>query len=488
MSMIAGVDSSTQSTKVEIRDPDTGKLIGSGKASHPPTTPPLSEQDPYEWWNAFNDALAQALLSASTNNGRTVSLHDIASVAVAGQQHGLVVLDSSGEVIRPAKLWNDTQSAPDALKLRSMLSGGDSGWAEACGSVPVAALTITKLAWLKRVEPDSFARVATVLLPHDWLNYKLTGRFCTDRGDASGTGYWSPHEGVWRPDLLSFVDPDVDWGQMLPGVLAPDEPAGRWQGVVVGPGTGDNMASALGVGLTLGDTAVSLGTSGTAFTVSEIPACDPSGYVSGFADASGRFLPLVCTLNATKVTDTVREWLSMDRDDLSEAVLKEPLGAGGLTAIPYLDGERTPNRPFARGGFIGISSDVSASRLARAAFEGVVCSMLDARDHLPVNQTGRGALFLVGGGSRSNAYRRILADLAGEEVIVSANQETVAAGACVQAASVASSVHTDQIIEAWGFRQGERVLPSEDISKDAVQELRERYSRIAAFPIWDSSL
>ncbi|MCL5885453.1 MAG: FGGY family carbohydrate kinase [Actinobacteria bacterium] len=515
MSIIAGVDSSTQSTKVEIRDLDTGKLIGYGKAPHTPTTPPLSEQDPYEWWNAFNVALAEALSAASTGSRHTISLNDIASISIAGQQHGLVVLDSSGEVIRPAKLWNDTQSAPDALRLRNMLDSGDSGWAEACGSVPVAALTITKLSWLKRVEPESFARIATILLPHDWLNYRLTGKFCTDRGDASGTGYWSPHEGVWRPDLLSLVDPDIDWNSMLPKVLAPDEPAGEWQGVVVCPGTGDNMASALGIGLTLGDTAISLGTSGTAFTVSEVPACDPSGYVSGFADASGRFLPLVCTLNATKVTDTVGKWVSMGYDALSEAVLREPLGAGGLIAIPYFDGERTPNRPSARGAFIGLSSDTSASRLARAAFEGVVCSLLDARDHLPAPKASKdtansgeaaqdeegkselgkdriskaegnkGSLFLVGGGSRSHAYQQIFADLAGEEILVSTNQETVATGACVQAASIASSVHTDQIIEAWGLRQGKRITPSEGISKESVRQLRRDYSRIAVSTVWD---
>ncbi len=484
--MVAGVDSSTQSTKVEIRELDTGRLVGSGRSPHSPTSPPLSEQDPYEWWNAFNDALAQALSAASTSTGQIISLHNILAIAVAAQQHGLVVLDGSGEVIRPAKLWNDTQSATDALELRNMLSSGDSGWAQACGSVPVAALTITKLYWLKRMEPNSFARIATILLPHDWLTYKLTGRFCTDRGDASGTGYWSPREGIWRSDLLSLVDTDVDWGSMLPEVLAPEEPAGEWNGIIVGPGTGDNMASALGIGLSVGDTAISLGTSGTAFTVSEIPVCDPSGYVSGFADASGRFLPLVCTLNATKVTDMVGRWLSMGYVALSDAALTEPLGARGVMVIPYFAGERAPNRPTARGGFIGLSSDTGAPELARAAFEGVVCSLLDAKDHLPADEASKNALFLVGGGSRLKAYQQILADIAGAEIIVTANSETVATGACVQAASIASSAHVGQIIEAWKLRRGKRVQPSEGISKESVRELRKRYSRIAASSVWDA--
>lgn len=490
MGVIAGVDSSTQSTKVELRDLDTGRLLGVGKVSHTPVSPPISEQNPEEWWVAFNQALAGALADSCSQVGRTVTMKEVHAISVAGQQHGMVVLDESGNVLRPAKLWNDIESAPDAADLRGRLSGGDREWTQACGSAPVAALTISKLAWLKRVDPFLFARAAKILLPHDWLTYKLTGRFCTDRGDASGTGYWSPSEERWRFDLLELVDPDVNWTAKVPEVLGPGDIAGEWNGITVGPGTGDNMASALGVGLSSGDVAISLGTSGTAFTVSDVSVCDPSGYVSGFADATGKFLPLVCTLNATRVTDTVGAMLAMDRDKMANAALSEPLGAGGVVVVPYFDGERTPNRPYAHGGIVGLSTSASASKVARASYEGVVCSILDARDHLPVHG---GSLFLVGGGSRSRAYQQIVADLANEEVIVSTEQETVATGACVQAASVITGLHASEIIEAWELRHGTHVLPLDRTSSKgtlvkgmSAREVREKYRRIAGFGLWDA--
>ncbi|MHB8189627.1 MAG: xylulokinase [Ferrimicrobium sp.] len=490
MGVVAGVDSSTQSTKVELRDLNTGRLVGVGRVSHAPVSPPISEQDPQEWWSAFKEAFARALSDSSSRVGRTVTVREIDAISVAGQQHGLVVLDESGKTLRRAKLWNDTESAPDAAQLRGLLGEGDYGWAKACGSVPVAALTISKLAWLRRVEPSLFTRTAKVLLPHDWLTYKLTGRFCTDRGDASGTGYWSPSEGRWRFDLLALVDPAVDWEARVPEVLGPMEAAGNWEGITVGPGTGDNMASALGVGLAPGDTAISLGTSGTAFTISDASVCDPSGYVSGFADASGRFLPLVCTLNATRVTDTVGALLGIDRDMMSDMALNESLGAGGVVVVPYFDGERTPNRPYARGGIVGLSTSVSVSRLVRASYEGVVCSILDARDHLPVHG---GSLFLVGGGSRLSAYQQIVADLADEEVTVSREEETVAAGACVQAASVVTGSHVSQVIEAWGLNQGTRVLPQDrvpgkrsSVKRASAREVREEYRRVAGSGLWDT--
>ncbi|MHB1521273.1 MAG: xylulokinase [Ferrimicrobium sp.] len=484
MGLVAGVDSSTQSTKVELRDIDSGALVGLGRAPHAPVSPPRSEQYPHDWWDAFNAAFAKALLDASSRVGRSVTVRTIEAISVAGQQHGLVVTDDAGVVIRPAKLWNDTESAPDATRLRGLLSDGDYGWAKACGSVPVAALTISKLAWLRRVEPSVFAHIAKVLLPHDWLTYKLTGRFCTDRGDASGTGYWSPSEEMWRFDLLDLVDPTVDWETKLPEVLDPVEAAGDWEGIVVAPGTGDNMAAALGIGLAPGDVAISLGTSGTAFAVSDTPACDPSGYVSGFADASGRFLPLVCTLNATKVTDTVGVVLGIDRSAMSAMALSEPLGAQGTVVVPYFDGERTPNRPYARGGVLGLSTSTSAANLVRASFEGVVCSILDAKDHLPGTS---GALFLVGGGSRLPAYQEIIAELADQEVIVAREEETVAAGACVQAAAVITGSRTNQIVDTWGLHQG-AIVDSRgrtSFKGASAREVRESYRHAAASELWD---
>ena len=424
MPLVAGVDSSTSACKVQIRDADTGELVASGRAPHPATTPPCSEQDPADWWSAFVTALGD---------------HRPDAIAVAGQQHGLVVLDDRGSVLRPAKLWNDTESAPDAGALVDQL--GAAAWAEACGSVPVASFTITKLAWLRRCEPETFDRVARVLLPHDWLTHRLTGGFTTDRGDASGTGWWSPAEGRYRPDLLDLVGADEAW---LPRVLGPREPAGEWQGAVVAPGTGDNMAAALGLGLRPGDLALSFGTSGTAFAVSETPSADPTGTVAGFADATGRFLPLVCTLNATKVTDAVARLLGVDHAEFDRLALAG--SADGLELLPYFDGERTPNLPDATGTLTGLRSDVSREQLARAAVEGVVRNLLAGAEALGVDAE---RVLVIGGGAHSAAYRQVVADLSGRPVVVPADDELVARGAALQAAAVLHDRPFDDLLEAW---------------------------------------
>jgi len=459
--LVLGVDSSTQSTKVEVRDADTGALIAEGRAPHPPTTPPRSEQQPDAWW----DALAQA----------RAGLPPVDAIAVAGQQHGLVALDAQGTVIRPAKLWNDTESAPDAQWLRKQLD--DAQWARACGSVPLAAFTIAKLSWLHRSEPDAWARLARVCLPHDWLTYKLTGEFVTDRGDASGTGYFSAAENAYRTDLLAIVDSDVDWKARLPRVCAPTEAAGSGGGGVVAAGTGDNMAAALGIALEPGDVAISIGTSGTVFAVSDTPTFDASGAVAGFADATGRFLPLVCTLNATKVTDAVARLLGVDHARLDALALEAPAGAGGVTLVPYFDGERTPNLPDAAGTIAGLRSDVTREQIARAAYEGVVCGLLDGLDALRAAgvDTG-GRLVLVGGGARSAAFRRVVADLADRAVLAPDATEHVAAGACVQAAAVLHGESPGEVASAWELGAGEVLVPEGDTDRIAI---RDRYRATA---------
>jgi xylulokinase len=459
MSVVVGVDSSTSACKVEVRDLDTGRLLGSGRAPHPPTTPPCSEQDPAAWWAAFQQAAAQA----GVGNGAAP-----AAIAVAGQQHGLVALDATGAVIRPAKLWNDTESADDADALVASL--GAEAWASACGSVPVASFTITKLRWLRRCEPAAFERIARVGLPHDWLTHRLTGAWTTDRGDASGTGWWSPTQGGYRVDLLELVGADVGW---LPEVLGPTEVAGEWRdlgGALVAAGTGDNMAAALGLGLRPGDLALGLGTSGTAFTVAEVPTADPSGSVAGFADATGRFLPLVCTLNATKVTDTVARLLGVSTAELDQLALAAEPGAGGLTLVPHLDGERTPNRPRATGSLLGLRSDAGREQLARGAFEGVVCNLLAGAARLP---DGDGRVVLVGGGAHSEAYRRIVADLVGRPVVVPEAQELVALGAAVQAAVAVTGSSFDEVASAWNLHAGRTIDP--DLTVDAAS-IRGRYA------------
>ena len=286
MPLVAGVDSSTQSVKVVVRDAETGGVVRERRAPHPDGT----EVDPAAWVHALADA-SEGLLD------------DVAALSIAGQQHGMVALDEEGEVIRPALLWNDTRSAPDAAALVDEL-GGPQAWADAVGSVPVASFTVSKVRWLARVEPENAARTARLMLPHDYLTWLLAGRpevAVTDRGDASGTGYWSPQSGTYRDDLLQLAMGRVP---ATPRVAAPGEAIGETaDGIALGPGTGDNMAAALGIGAVPGDVVVSLGTSGTAFAVADAPTADGSGLVAGFADATGGFLPLVCTLNAARVLD-----------------------------------------------------------------------------------------------------------------------------------------------------------------------------------------
>jgi xylulokinase len=469
MPRVLGVDSSTQSCKVEVRDADSGELLATGRADHPTVHPPRAEQDPSAWWNALTAAV------------RDAGVRHVDAIAVAGQQHGMVALDAHDEVIRPAKLWNDTESAPDAEWLLEKLGGG-AAWADACGSVPVASFTITKLSWLHRNEPDAWKQLRRVLLPHDYLTHRLTGLHTTDRGDASGTGYWSPAEDAYRPDLLAIVDADRDWARVLPEVLDPRaevaklasdaaDALGLRGAPLVAPGTGDNMAAALGVGLELGDVAISIGTSGTIYAVAEQPAADPTGAVAGFADATGRFLPLVCTLNATRVTDTVAALLGVDHQGLDRLASACEAGAGGVTLVPYFAGERTPNRPEATGTIVGLRTDVTREQLARAAFDGVVCGLLEGLDALSTAGVAveDGRLVLTGGGARSPAFRQIIADLSQREVSVSAGDEHVATGACIQAAAVVGGTPFDDVARAWGVRGASLVTPRQAVDHEGIR-------------------
>lgn len=462
--LVVGVDSSTQSTKVEARDLATGEVVARGTAKHPPTAPPVSEQDPQAWWVALVESMSQL------GDHRA----DVVAVSVAGQQHGLVLLDGSGNPVRPAKLWNDTTSSPQADRL--VAEFGADHWAERTGSVPVAAFTITKLAWVAEHEPDVLARAAKVMLPHDYLTWRLTGQHVTDRGDASGSGWYDPSSGAIVPELLAAAtgEDGAVWLDRVPRVHGPDAPVGASTGdaagelglppgVVVGPGSGDNMGAALGLGLRTGDVAISLGTSGTVFAVSASATHDPSGAVAGFAGADGDFLPLVCTLNATKVTDTVARWLGTDAAGLAELALAAVDDPGAVTLVPYFDGERTPNLPEATGEFVGLTNATTREQLALAAHDGVLCGLLDGVDALrAVGATIDGRAYLVGGGSRSAAYRQRAADLLGQPVIVPDTDETVATGAALQAAVVISGDDFGSVAERWQLGRGTVVEPRHD--------------------------
>ncbi len=426
MTLVAGVDSSTQSCKVVVCDAASGALVRSGVAPHPPGT----EVDPADWFAALEVAIAGA-----------GGIDDVAAIAVGAQQHGMVCLDDAGSVVRPALLWNDTRSAPQAAELVGEFGGPVDGarfWADAVGSVLVASFTVTKLRWLAEKEPDHAAATAAVCLPHDWLTWRLSDSaalvtLATDRGDASGTGYFSAATGEYRVDLFEHA-----FGRKahLPTVRRPAESAGHTaKGQLLGCGTGDNAAAALGIGAVAGDIIVSIGTSGVVCAVSKTPTADATGTVAGFADATGRFLPLTATLNAARVLDATARLLGVDDDGLSTLALGAPAGSGGLVLVPYFEGERTPNRPFATGAVHGLHlENWTPPMLARAAIEGVLCGVADGFDAV-LNQGVRAErVILVGGAARSEAVRRIAPSIFGRQVIVPPPGEYVAVGAARQAA------------------------------------------------------
>lgn len=448
MPLVAGIDSSTQSCKVVIRDAATGELIRQGKAAHPSGT----EVHPEHWWAALQEAVAAA-----------GGLDDVAAVSVGGQQHGMVCLDSSGEIVRPALLWNDTRSADDARELILEAGDGDQErgaryWAGTTGTVPVASLTATKLRWLARTEPQNARRVAAVCLPHDWLSWRLAGHgpgsghdalgeLRTDRSDASGTGYYSAASGTYLPEVLERTLGHVP---VLPVVVAPLEAAGKTKGgALIGPGAGDNAAAALGVSAGVGDVVISLGTSGVVLAVSAAPSADSTGLVAGFADATGNYLPLACTLNATRVFDVTAQLLGTDLPGLGKLALAAAPGAGGLALIPYFQGERTPNLPDAAGSLHGMTlANYTPENLARAAIEGVVCSLADGLAALEAQGVDAERIILVGGGAQSPAVQQVAAEIFARPITVPTPGEYVADGAARQAAAVLAGEFPDWTLDA----------------------------------------
>jgi xylulokinase len=459
MDLVAGVDSSTQSTKVLLCRADDGTVVGSASAPHPEGT----ECHPDHWWQALTTA------------GRGL-LERAAAIGVGAQQHGMVVLDSAGTVIRDAMLWNDVKSAPQAAALVPEF-GGAAEWAARTGSVPTMSFTVTKLRWLAENEPSNAARVHRVLLPHDWLTWRLAGggpgqgasaEPTTDRGDASGTGYFSPAESAWLPD---YAQRALGRPVALPRVAGPSEIVGRtsW-GAALSAGTGDNMAAALGLGLLEGDVAVSIGTSGTAYAVTAKESADPTGLVCGFADATGRFLPLACTINAARVLDMTAQLLGVSPAGLAELALAAPAGAGGVTLLPYLDGERTPNRPAANGVLRGLTTaNMTRENLARAAVEAVLCSLADAIEFLRPCGITPSRVVLTGGAAKSAAVRQIAPAIFGLPVAVPEAAEYVALGAARQAAWALSGAAEPPVWPASA---------SVTYEATATPEVRERYAAL----------
>ncbi|MET0318989.1 MAG: xylulokinase [Rhodococcus fascians] len=488
-SVVIGIDSSTQSCKAEVRDADTGDLLGSGTAPHTPAFPPCSEQDPRSWWDALVTAVRAALAAAGDVS--------VSAMSVAAQCHGLVLLGADDEPLRPAKLWNDTTGADQLAKLVERIGGPE--WVRRIGSLPTAAFTIAKLAWVAEHEPRVLDAAQRVLLPHDYLTYRLTGRAVTDRSDASGTGYFDATTDSWLPEYLDAAAGARDWLPMLPTVLGGADAAGHVTEraatelgitgpVLVGAGAGDQHAAYLGLGLRDGDQYVGLGTSGVVATSTRTPVFDEGGVVNGVADATGGYLPLICTLNAARVGDTAARILGTDHTGLAELAL----AAGptvGPTLVPFLDGERTPNRPHARGLLSEITSATTREEMARAFLEGPLLSLLSGRDALrSFGIRCEGPLTVVGGGARSRATLQLLADLAGDTVTVPDADEATARGACVQAAAVAAGHDIDGMValsQRWTPADRATVAPRK--TERDIDAVRENWRRAAAVDVLDRS-
>lgn len=462
--LVAGVDTSTQSTKVRITDAQTGELVRFGQAKHPDGT----SVNPERWWVAFQEAAQQA-----------GGLDDVSALAVGGQQHGMVLLDKQGNVVRDALLWNDTRSAPHAERLIAELGEdslsdeeakeglsedpvlrGRQRWVKAVGSSLVASITITKIAWVAEHEPENASRIAAICLPHDWLGWRIAGHgpveegqeadlqaLFTDRSDASGTGYFDSASNQYRWDLLEMALGRRD--VVLPQVLEPTQSvtvadpsiAGRDVpgGCIIAPGGGDNAMASLGLSMEVGDVSISLGTSGVAAAISPVPAYDMTAAVTGFADCTGHWLPLACTINGSRIADAGRAALGVDYDELADLAAAAEPGAGGITLVPYFDGERTPNRPDATATLSGMTlRNTTKENIARAFVEGLLCSQRDCLELVKSLGVDVKRILLIGGGAKSKAVQALAPSILGMDVALPASDEYVAIGAARQAAWVLS--------------------------------------------------
>lgn len=462
--VVIGVDSSTQSTKALLADAETGRTLAVGRAPHRVEgSGGARESDPEQWWRALGEAVAAGL------NGAGVPASAVTGIAVAGQQHGLVVLDRAGRPLRPALLWNDTRSAPQAAALTEALGGPDA-WTARTGSVPVAAVTAAKWRWLYENEPAHASAAARVRLPHDFLTERLAGTAATDPGDASGTGWYATATGAYDPVLLDLLGLDAS---LLPEVAATGatrvgsltaraaEALRLPAGTAVAAGTGDNMAAAVGLGLggagLLDHPVLSLGTSGTVFAATRTrPA---SRELSGFAATDGTFLPLACTLNCTLAVDRIATLLGLGRDDA------EPGGEAVL--LPYLDGERTPDLPTAAGLLTGLRHITTGPQLLGAAYEGAVFTALRALDDLlracgldPADPGTAGRpLRLIGGGARGRTWVETVRRLSGRPLLVPRATELVALGAAALAAAAVTGADPVATAASWGTGEGAALEP-----------------------------
>ncbi len=439
-----GLDCGTQSTKALLLDAGSGETVAIGRADHALIERPdgTREQHP-DWWIA---AAVEAIRAALVDGP-----FEVAGIGVSGQQHGLVALDGGDEPLRPAKLWNDTTTAAQCDDLTERL-GGREQVLRLTGNAIMPGYTAPKIAWLRDHEPESYAASRRFCLPHDYLNLWLSGTYATEPGDASGTAYFDARERRYSEPVLAALDEGRDWLGSLPPVVPSRSVLGELRaeaaaatgleaGTPMSAGGGDNMCSAIGVGaIEPGPLVVSLGTSGTAFTYSAEAAVDPLGEAAAFCDSTGGWLPLVCTLNCTGATDWITELLGLDRAGFEAALTDAGAGAAGLTFLPYLDGERTPDLPSASGTFAGLRSTHRPAHLVRAVAEGVTFGLRYGVEALRRAGVAPREITLVGGGAVSDAWAQLCADVLELPVHRPPSVEAAARGAALQARWVVDGV------------------------------------------------
>jgi len=454
--LLLGIDSGTQSTKVLVVDARDGKVVASASQDYeliPHLPPGAKEQHPHTWREAAASAIRRALRQAKAAGS------DIKAIGVSGQQHGFVPLDKAGEVIRPAKLWCDTSTAPECEEIMARL-GGLKPTIKALGNAVLPGFTASKILWLKKHEPRNYERLATVLLPHDYLNFWLTGERCMEYGDASGTALLDVRRRVWSTEVIEAIDPDL--AGRLPLLIGSDKPAGTLQtataksldlspGILVSAGGGDNMMGAIGTGNTRpGVITASFGTSGTIYACAEKPVVDPRGEIAAFCDSTNRWLPLLCTMNVTVATEMVREDFVWSHEKFASEAGRIPAGSDGLVLLPYFEGERTPNVPEGTGVWFGVNQRTfEAGHFARAAMEGVTLGMNYGLRRLVGLGVKPTQIRATGGGARSKVWRQIMADIFDTEVVTLKVGEGAAYGAALQA------------LWCWRLHQGEKLSISE---------------------------
>ncbi len=436
-----GIDSGTQSTKTILLDGASGEIIGSASRSYDlieGLPAGYKEQHPEGWIEAVRETIKEVLDRSG------IDRNEVRGIGVSGQQHGFVALDQNDRVIRAAKLWCDTSTSLECEEIIDKLGGLDKTIAAVGNGIP-AGFTASKILWLKKNEPENYRKLRWILLPHDYINFFLTGRKTMEYGDASGTALLDIRSRKWSREAISAIDPAVI--EMLPPLIESDEIAGRLsrdradelglsEKVIVSSGGGDNMMGAIGTGnVREGTVTVSLGTSGTIYACSSRPVIDPQGEVAAFCDSTGRWLPLVCTMNVTVATEMVRERFNLSHDDLSAAAASAPAGNDGLMLIPFFEGERTPNVPDGTGVYFGLRDRTfSIAHFARAAMEGTTIGLNYGLNRLRELGIRPREIRATGGGSKSSVWRQILADVFDAEVVCVKNEEGAAAGAAIQAA------------------------------------------------------